>query len=218
MGWVFSFPYLSDSTMALLREGYQFIPNRCKSLKSEVFQAKILSKEVMCLSGNNAAKLFYNNDLFERKNAAPERLQKSLTGTGGVQSLDDAAHRNRKAMFLSLMSPGKLGKFVKILNDEQNKAGFWWLVLVMMSRLRILVFLYQEYLPCPKAVLSWRMLSCAKTELTVELVVPSDHPTYKRGMRAGNLKDRKRHLSFSTPNFSQGMGRSSIGPMFFRIG
>ncbi len=115
-----------DSTMALLREGYQFIPNRCKSLKSEVFQAKILSKEVMCLSGHNAAKLFYNNDLFERKNAAPERLQKSLTGKGGVQSLDDAAHRNRKAMFLSLMSPGKLGKFVKNLNDEQNRAGLLW--------------------------------------------------------------------------------------------
>jgi len=116
----------ADGTMALLREGFLFIPNRCKALDSQVFETRLTGKEVLCLSGYEAAELFYDNDLFERKNAATKRLQKSLTGEGGVQSLDGAAHRNRKAMFLSLMNSANLGKFVNSLNKEQKKAGSQW--------------------------------------------------------------------------------------------
>lgn len=119
-------PKSADGTMALLREGFLFIPNRCKALNSQVFETRLMGKEVLCLSGYEAAELFYDNDLFERKDAAPKRLQKSLTGEGGVQSLDDAAHRNRKAMFLSLMTPTNLGKFVGSLNKEQKKAALQW--------------------------------------------------------------------------------------------
>lgn len=116
----------TDGTMALLREGYLYIPNRCKELDSQVFETRLLGKDVLCLSGYEAAELFYDNERFERKNAAPKRLQKSLTGEGGVQSLDDAAHRNRKAMFLSLMTPANLGKFVDSLNKEQKRASLQW--------------------------------------------------------------------------------------------
>lgn len=115
-----------DETITLLREGYLFIPNRCKALDSQVFETRLMGKEVLCLSGYEAAELFYDNDRFERKNAAPKRLQKSLTGEGGVQSLDNAAHRNRKAMFLSLMTPANLGKFVGSLNKEQERASLQW--------------------------------------------------------------------------------------------
>jgi len=116
----------TDSIIALLREGYLFIPNRCKALKSEVFQTTLLSKKVICLSGYSGAKLFYNSDLIERKNAAPKRLQLSLTGENGVQSLDGAAHRNRKAMFMSLMGPDKLDTFVDILDTHLQRAALQW--------------------------------------------------------------------------------------------
>ncbi len=116
----------SDSTIALLREGYLFIPNRCKALNSDIFETKLMSKKVICINGHKAAKLFYNNDLFERKDAAPENVQKSLTGKNGVQSLDGAVHRNRKAMYLSLMGPGKLTEFDKILKTQLNNAAKQW--------------------------------------------------------------------------------------------
>ncbi|MFV1994257.1 MAG: cytochrome P450 [Verrucomicrobiales bacterium] len=116
----------SDSIMALLREGYLFIPNRCRSLNSDVFETRLMSKDVICLSGYEGAKLFYDDDLFERKNAAPKRLQKSLTGENGVQSLDGAAHKHRKAMFMSLMTQDKLDRFVGILNVQLRNAGLLW--------------------------------------------------------------------------------------------
>lgn len=116
----------SDSTLTLLREGYLFIPNRCKSLKSNVFETKLMSKEVICINGRDAAKLFYNNDLFERKNAAPKGVQRSLTGENGVQSLDGAAHKNRKAMYLSLMGSDKLAEFDNILNTQLRDAASQW--------------------------------------------------------------------------------------------
>ena len=115
-----------DSTLSFLREGFLFIPNRCNSLNSDVFETRLLLKKVICLNGYEAAKMFYDNNLFERKNAAPERMRRTLTGDGGVQSLDDAAHRNRKAMFLSLMTEGKLEGFISILNRELNSAGLVW--------------------------------------------------------------------------------------------
>src|SRR5699024_8860793 len=40
---------------------------------------------------------------FRRSDAAPARVQKTLFGEGGVQGLDGEAHKNRKAMFMSLM-------------------------------------------------------------------------------------------------------------------
>ena len=116
-----------DSTLALLREGYLFIPNRCRSLNSDVFETRLRFRKVTCLNGYDAARLFYDNELFERRNAAPERVRQTLTGEGGVQSLDDTAHRNRKAMFLSLMTAEKLGGFIRILNREMSRASRVWM-------------------------------------------------------------------------------------------
>src|SRR5699024_8151120 len=49
------------------------------------------------------AELFYDNTRFRRSDAAPARVNKTLFGEGGVQGLDGDAHKNRKAMFMSLM-------------------------------------------------------------------------------------------------------------------
>jgi fatty-acid peroxygenase len=57
------------------------------------------------MSGEEAAKVFYDNNYFKRKDVAPKRVQKTLTGQNGVQGLDGDAHRNRKQMFLSIMTP-----------------------------------------------------------------------------------------------------------------
>jgi fatty-acid peroxygenase len=72
-------------------------------LHSDVFVTRILLKRTICMSGPEAARLFYDPTRFIRHGAAPLRLQNSLFGKGGVQALDDEAHQRRKALFLSIL-------------------------------------------------------------------------------------------------------------------
>jgi len=93
-----------DNTLALMREGYKFIENRVNKYHSDIFETRLFGQKVICMSGEESAKIFYDSELFIRKNATPKRIQKTLFGVGGVQSLDGEAHAHRKKLFLSLMT------------------------------------------------------------------------------------------------------------------
>jgi cytochrome P450 len=96
-----------DESVRLLIEGYGFISKRCKALQSDVFQTRLLGRRTLCMKGEPAAQLFYDEARFTREKAAPLLLQTTLLGRGGVQALDGQAHRVRKRMFLSLLTqPG----------------------------------------------------------------------------------------------------------------
>lgn len=110
-----------DHTLALLEEGYQFILNRQDRFDSRVFQTKILGEAAICLVGKQEAELFYDDDKFIRKGAAPKRVQKTLFGQGGVQSLDGIEHRQRKEMFLFLMNKESLSEISRIVSEEWRK-------------------------------------------------------------------------------------------------
>ncbi|MEK4523707.1 cytochrome P450 [Psychrobacillus sp. FSL W7-1493] len=97
-----------DHSLTLLREGYMFLANRRKSFASNIFETRLLGQKAICMGGEEASKLFYDNDKFIRTGAAPKRLQKTLFGVGGVQGLDEEEHRNRKGMFMSIMTPNHL--------------------------------------------------------------------------------------------------------------
>jgi fatty-acid peroxygenase len=94
-----------ESSLTLLKEGYGYIPERCRRYQSDVFQARLLMQNTICLSGEEGARLFYDESLFTREKAAPRMLKKILFGFGSIQGLDGQAHRVRKAMFMSLMTP-----------------------------------------------------------------------------------------------------------------
>jgi fatty-acid peroxygenase len=67
-----------DHTLNLLLEGYHFIQNRCDRLDTDIFRTRLLGKSVICMTGAEAAKLFYDPERFRRKGAAPKRIQKTL--------------------------------------------------------------------------------------------------------------------------------------------
>src|SRR3546814_19877945 len=71
------------------------------------------------MTGPEAAELFYRQDLFARRGAAPGRIQKTLLGQGGVQGLDGEAHRHRKQMFMSLMTPERI-------EELKERTAAWW--------------------------------------------------------------------------------------------
>ncbi|WP_405090839.1 cytochrome P450 [Micromonospora sp. NBC_01392] len=107
-----------DSTLAYFREGYRFVGARCDRLGSDVVQTRLMLEPTICLRGREAAELFYDEERFVRRGATPMRGQRTLTGVGGVQGLDGAAHRARKAMFMSMMTPAAVRRLGQLVDDE----------------------------------------------------------------------------------------------------
>lgn len=94
-----------DNSLALLKEGYLFINNRVEKFQSDIFETRLMGQKVICMRGKEAAELFYDVDKFQRKWAIPNRIQETLLGKRGVQTLDGKQHLIRKHLFMSLMTP-----------------------------------------------------------------------------------------------------------------
>lgn len=104
-----------DNTLEiLLKEGYEYILNRREELGSTVFDTRLLGQKTICLSGEKAAKLFYDKDKFKRDGAMPNRVLNTLFGQAGVQTLDGKAHDHRKQMFMPLLSNEVIKEFREI--------------------------------------------------------------------------------------------------------
>jgi fatty-acid peroxygenase len=115
-----------DSSLALLMEGFPFILNRCRRYQSDIFETRLLFQKVVCLHGEEGARLFYNPTRFKRKGAAPKRVQKSLFGEKSIQTLDDAAHRHRKEAFMSLMSQENIQLLLNMLKSNWRLYAQKW--------------------------------------------------------------------------------------------
>ncbi|GAB3378400.1 cytochrome P450 family protein [Azotobacter armeniacus] len=113
-----------DSTLALIHDPYRFIAKRCRLHGSELFETRLLLTMTLCMSGAEAARLFYEPERFMRQGAMPRRVQKSLFGVGGVQGLDGDAHRHRKRMFVALlMDPVRVALLVEAARSEWRACG-----------------------------------------------------------------------------------------------
>lgn len=115
-----------DSSASLMREGYLFIQNRVKQLQSDLFETRVMGKKVICITGAEAAKVFYNTELFQRKGAAPYRIQQSLFGVNAIQTKDDAEHLNRKQMFLSIMTQADQTYLADLVKKEWESSLRKW--------------------------------------------------------------------------------------------
>lgn len=106
-----------DSSLKLLKDGYQFISKKRAELGTDIFQTRIMLKKTICMNGKDAAEIFYDSSKFKRKGAAPKRIQETLLGEKGIQTLDNSTHRIRKEVFMELMSPQNLSEFLKITGE-----------------------------------------------------------------------------------------------------
>lgn len=104
-----------DNTLAFLWEAYTFISRRCDRLGSELFRMRIMLTPVVCMRGAAAAQFFYEDDRFTRQGAMPQTTLRLLQDKGSVQSLDGAAHRHRKGLFMSLMTPDSVARTADLL-------------------------------------------------------------------------------------------------------
>ncbi|AHY44065.1 cytochrome P450 [Stutzerimonas decontaminans] len=115
-----------ESSLALLGEGYPFIRDRCQRLHSNLFQTRLLMQNTICLSGQEAARLFYDERYLQRDKAMPRMLKKTLIGEGGVQGLDGEAHRQRKRMFMQLLDSAAVDEVVRLTEQGWCRAIDEW--------------------------------------------------------------------------------------------
>lgn len=115
-----------DSSLAFLHDPYRFIGTRCREHRSDVFEARLLMRPTLCLTGPEAAELFYDQDRFARRGAAPEPLRATLFGEGGVQGLDGAAHHQRKALFVALTAPDAVAALAQRVRAGWQRAAEGW--------------------------------------------------------------------------------------------
>lgn len=115
-----------DSTIPLLRDPYRFISRQCQRLGTDAFETRLLLQRTICMTGPDAARLFYDHDKFQRAGAMPGAIRDTLLGRGGVQGLDGHAHLHRKGMLMTLMTPERLAHLVRTTGGEWDAAAARW--------------------------------------------------------------------------------------------
>ncbi|AIK48574.1 cytochrome P450 [Bacillus atrophaeus] len=115
-----------DNSLAMMREGYLFIKNRVDRYQSDLFETRLLGKKAICMSGEEAAKIFYDPERMKRNGALPKRLLKTLFGVDAIQTMDGDAHTHRKLLFMLLMTPPHQKRLAELAMDQWLAALSKW--------------------------------------------------------------------------------------------
>lgn len=115
-----------DHSLALLQDGYMYIKKRVDEYKEDLFVTHLLGQKAVCMSGKEAAKIFYDKEKFERNGAIPKRIQKSLFGVDAIHTTDGSTHAHRKILFLSLMTGEHQKRLAGMVMDHWLTALSKW--------------------------------------------------------------------------------------------
>ncbi|MCY8491383.1 cytochrome P450 [Bacillus atrophaeus] len=115
-----------DNSLAMMREGYLFIKNRVDRYQSDLFETRLLGQKAICMSGEEAAKIFYDPERMKRNGALPKRLLKTLFGVDAIQTMDGDTHTHRKLLFMSLMTPPHQKRLAELAMDQWLAALSKW--------------------------------------------------------------------------------------------
>ena len=117
-----------DNTLALLQDGYLFIKKRSCKYESDLFETHLMGQKVICMTGAESAKLFYDFELFERNGAAPKRVQKTLFGENAIQTMDGQAHIQRKQLFISLATTQHQKRLAELVMEKWEYSIDKWML------------------------------------------------------------------------------------------
>lgn len=115
-----------DSSLALLSEGYTFVSRRYERFRSDVFETRLMLRRAICMMGEEAALEFYVPGRFTRRGGLPMPGLMLLQDFGSALVMDGEAHRHRKAMLMSLMTPGEVGRMVDIFEATWRRYMEGW--------------------------------------------------------------------------------------------
>ncbi|MGY8527037.1 cytochrome P450 [Paracidovorax citrulli] len=115
-----------DHTIALMSDPYRYLSRRSLALGSDVFESRLLLRRTICMTGPEAAALFYDRQRFQREGAAPEPLRATLFGKGAVQAMDGDAHRWRKSLFMRVVSSERVDHLLNTVAQHWELAAHRW--------------------------------------------------------------------------------------------
>ena len=153
-----------SSAWGLAHEGFAFIYNRCRRLQSDLFEINVPFLKVVCISGPEAAQLFYDPQRFIRRKAVPKRIQKTLFGEKAVQVLDNGAHLRRKEIFMSIMSPDQIQRLSALVSEHFQKAIPKWETMDRTAPGSVRLFDQMQELLC-RVACAWAGVPLAETEV-----------------------------------------------------
>jgi fatty-acid peroxygenase len=78
-----------DSSVALLREGYEFGARRFARCSSDAFETRLMLRRAVVAFGEEAARRLYEPDRMTRRGALPITVVTLLQDFGSVQMLDE---------------------------------------------------------------------------------------------------------------------------------
>ena len=116
---------LFDSSLALLREGYQFIANRCQRYRSPVFATRLWFRRTLCMRGEMAAKLFYAQQLFTYTKTAP-RILSSFFGIDREQGRQACEHRQHKQWLFQALDAPRVEQLLRLAEEQWLAALQRW--------------------------------------------------------------------------------------------
>jgi fatty-acid peroxygenase len=143
----------------LVHDGYRFLQNKFRRYKTNIFKINIPFAPVVCVTGADAAEVFYDTSKFMRKGSVPKRIQRNFMGENGIQTLDGQKHRHRKEMFMSFMTPEHLQELHNII-DHLLRAR----LPVWEQQKRVVLFDEMQELLC-RAACSWTGMPLRENEV-----------------------------------------------------
>jgi fatty-acid peroxygenase len=116
----------TDGVLGLVQDGYEFGLRRLAERETDVWSTRIGPIPVIWLRGPAAAAVFYDEELFQRAGVLPRRVRRTLTGDSSVQGLDGVEHRDRKAMFMRLMTSASITELESYAEAAWQRACETW--------------------------------------------------------------------------------------------
>jgi fatty-acid peroxygenase len=121
-------PVVPELSVAMLRHGYDALPRLWSTIApdDDAVEARLLGKNALVVRGADAARLFYDDSLVERRGAAPRAQAALLFGRGAIHGLDGAEHRERKAMFVSALARERVEQLGEAVDRELHDSALTW--------------------------------------------------------------------------------------------
>jgi fatty-acid peroxygenase len=180
-----------DRTLQLLRLGYRFAPDLRRGAVDDLVETRLLGRRTTIVGGREGVRLFYDETKLRRRHAVPRPLLRTLFGAGAVHGLDDADHRHRKGMFLTLLTPGAARDIAGRARTGWHLASGRWAADAPVSLFDAAVQVHWD------AVCEWAGIPAGRVDgrLARDLATIVDGfggvgPRHVRARRAGRRADR----------------------------
>ena len=139
-----------DCTVPLLfTEGYQFVSNRARQHGTDIFAARILLRDAICIFGREAAEHFYSPGRFTRRGALPGFDAYSVPDPGCGTALDDEERQPREALHREILSPASIQRIGELTAAHWKAGAASW-----QHRERV-VLAHEAPIPLAAAFCQW---------------------------------------------------------------